>query len=172
MDRVHPHKAPELRGALSLGTAWLQRAVLDRLLADAYQWAPQETGGLLLGYRHGPREIVITDAVAAGPDAEHRQDGFTPDGDWQRAELARRYQEAGRRLQYLGDWHTHPGGSTILSRTDRRTLTAIARHRAARCPQPVMGVLAGGDPWILAVRQHTPRVMGRGSLDELTVRLY
>jgi len=152
--------------------AWVQQAVHDDLLAQADEHAPYETGGLLLGYRHHSTEVVITDAIGPGPRANHRRTGFDPDTDWQTAELARRYDAADRRIRYLGDWHTHPAGTTALSRTDRRTLRAIGRHPDAHCPQPVMAVLAGGDPWTMCVRQPTSRLLRRIRLDNLAIRLY
>jgi integrative and conjugative element protein (TIGR02256 family) len=148
------------------------QAVHGDLLTQADEHAPYETGGLLLGYRHTPTEVVITDAIGPGPLAVHRRTGFDPDTYWQSAELARRYDAADRRIRYLGDWHTHPGGTTTLSRTDRRTLRAIARHLDAQCPHPVMAVLAGGDPWTMCVRQPAPRPLRRIRLASLAVRLY
>lgn len=158
--------------SLTRSVAWLHNAVHDDLLTQADQHAPDETGGLLLGYRHSPTEVVITDIVGPGPNASHRRTGFDPDTDWQTGELARRYADAHRRIRYLGDWHTHPGGRTALSRLDQITLRVIARHPDARCPRPVMAVLAGGDPWTLAVRQLTPRPLHCRRTDLVKVRLY
>lgn len=152
--------------------AWVHQSVHDNLLAHADAHAPYETGGLLLGYRHSPREVVITETIGPGPGAHHRRTGFDPDSDWQTVELARRYEASDRRVRYLGDWHTHPDGTTKLSRTDRRTLRAIAQHPDAYCPHPVMVVLGGGDPWMMCVRQPTPRPFRRMRLDSLAIRLY
>lgn len=157
---------------LTTGVAWLRAAVHADLLAQADEHAPKETGGLLLGYRHSPTEIVITDAIGPGPGGNHRRAGFDPDTDWQTSELALRYAAHHRRITYLGDWHTHPGGSSTLSRTDRRTVRAIAHHADARCPHPVMAVLAGGKPWTLVIRQHGQRSILRSKLDVLELRIY
>lgn len=157
---------------LTTGIVWLPQHVHDDLLVQADLATPNETGGLLLGYRHSPTEVVITDAIGPGPKADHRRTGFDPDTNWQASELARRYRDADRRISYLGDWHTHPGGTTTLSRTDRRTLRAIARHPDARCPHPVMAVLAGGAPWTLTIRQSTPQPLRRRVLSALAIQMY
>jgi len=157
---------------LSAAVAWLRRAVHEELLVLVDQHRPNETGGLLLGYRHGPREIVITDATGPGPNAVHRRDGFEPDTEWQSAELARRYFEAQRRISYVGDWHSHPGGAALLSKTDRITLRTISRHPEARCPRPLMAIVAGGDPWKLGVWQAARTPLRRGRVEPLAVRLY
>ena len=57
---------------------------------------------------------------------------------------------------YLGDWHTHPGGSPTLSFRDRKTLKQIARWKPARSITPVMVILNGQKwqvtPWRLSER--------------------
>jgi integrative and conjugative element protein (TIGR02256 family) len=112
-----------------------------------------ETGGILVGYRAGS-DYVITAVIGPGPDARHFPRAFLPDADWQTHRLAEAYTQSERRHTYLGDWHTHPQGAAILSRTDKRTLRRVARFEAARCALPLMLLLAGGKPWRLrAFRQ-------------------
>jgi integrative and conjugative element protein (TIGR02256 family) len=157
---------------LTHSVAWLHKAAEEGLLIQADQHAPNETGGLLLGYRHTPNEIVITETIGPGPAAVHRRIGFNPDTEWQARELSRRYAEAERRIHYLGDWHTHPGGKTSMSRIDRQTLGVIARYPDARCPRPVMAVLAGGDPWTLAIHQLAPSTLRRRRIELLELQAY
>lgn len=153
-------------------TAWVAHRALKEMIAEADAQTPCETGGLLLGYRHSPQEVVITAVIGPGPAASHQRAGFHPDSRWQSAEIARRYAEAGRRLRYLGDWHTHPRGAGRLSRTDRRTLCTIARDTKASCPHPVMAVLAGGDPWRLVIHQSGRRLLHPARLQQLQVHPY
>jgi integrative and conjugative element protein (TIGR02256 family) len=113
--------------------------------------APLETGGILLGYcSEGGDTAVITTCIGPGPQASRSRASFVPDHDFHLAEVARHYDETGRREVYLGDWHSHPGGAAYLSRTDRRTAQRIARDGGARLATPLMLVVAG-PPWNLAV---------------------
>lgn len=152
------------------GYAWFAADAYAAAIVEADRAAPKETGGLLLGYRHSPQEVVVSAIVGPGPRARHGIRSFEPDAEWQRAEVALRYEAAGRRLHYLGDWHTHPGGIPTLSRLDRSTLHQTARYGPARCPLPVMAVFGGGDPWRLALYQLAPG-WWRRRLTLLTVRL-
>ena len=136
---------------------WWAAAALEEALREAQRAYPLETGGLLLGWTTGPGAVVISQVIGPGPRATHRATSFAPDVAWQERQLADAYERAGRRLQYLGDWHTHPRGTIRLSGTDRATLRRIARHPDARAPHPVMAVLAGGPPWQVAVRQQVRR---------------
>jgi integrative and conjugative element protein (TIGR02256 family) len=126
--------------------------------AEAETWAPLETGGALLGYwaaaTNGP---VVTHFVGPGPRASHSPNRFEPDYDYQNAEIARRYSASGRRLHYLGDWHSHPDGSGYLSDKDRATFLTIAQSKEARAARPIMVVLAGKDRWAISAWQFERR---------------
>lgn len=143
---------------------WLTPGAVADLLAEADWHQGEETGGLLLGYRNDGA-VVISEVLGPGPCAEHGRFTFRPDADWQRQQVARIYTASGRITTYLGDWHTHPGGTTTLSRRDTRTIRGIARATAARQPQPLMAVLAfdaepaGGEltVWELAKRWRAPQ---------------
>lgn len=125
---------------------WIAPSVMARAEEEANSQAPYETGGILVGYfattSNRIRGAVITNMVGPGPDAERTATTFQPDHTWQAERLAELYAKSGRLHTYLGDWHTHPGGPPFPSRTDRSTLHTIAKHAAARCPEPIM-VIAG-----------------------------
>jgi hypothetical protein len=47
---------------------------------------------------------------------------------------------------YVGEWHSHPGGTPDPSSNDLREMQAISREVSYRCPKPIMiiaGTLAG-----------------------------
>lgn len=99
----------------------------------------------MLGY-HTEQQVVVQHALGPGPNAEHRRTGFRADVVWQRERIAELYENSGRRLQLLGDWHTHPGADQAqLSTVDVRALGKLARDARARCRSPVMWILSGGD---------------------------
>src|SRR5687767_7280145 len=129
-------------------TVWIPLDVLDKLFAEAEAWAPAETGGILVGYWADSSVAVITDGVDAGPAAVREPTRFSPDAAYQRDRLAEIYLASGRHHVYLGDWHSHPAGGGTLSRRDRRTMRTIARSRRARCPRPLMLVLAHDQQWV------------------------
>lgn len=162
---------------LSLRTAWIARVLFDEMKAEAQRATPNETGGVFMGYwsRDGS-EVVITEVIGPGPAATHRPGSFTPDAGYQEAEIARHYQGSGRLHTYLGDWHTHPGGSARLSRRDRRTISKIARAAAARAPVLLMGILGGWSSWQLAIWRgsivRTKLLYSRLRVDSLEVQIF
>jgi integrative and conjugative element protein (TIGR02256 family) len=130
----------------------LGNGVMEGLLLEARRCAPLETGGVLLGWRDAT-DVCVTNIIGPGPRATHDRTSFMPDADWQAEQVALLYSQSGRRLAYLGDWHTHPGAAPIPSARDRKTLRVISRHRPARCPNPIMVILGQvheGERWTTA----------------------
>lgn len=121
-------------------TLWWESTPWQEMNTEASNRGPLETGGLLLGWRNGA-DVVVSHVVGPGPGAQHEPTTFHPDSVWQAARVAELYEQSGRRLDYLGDWHTHPGGRPWPSRRDERTLRHIAASPEARCPDPVMVIL-------------------------------
>jgi integrative and conjugative element protein (TIGR02256 family) len=117
-----------------------ERDALTREAARAY---PYETGGVLMGYQGENDTVVITTIIGPGLNARHAHQAFVPDHEYHANEVAKIYSASGGRWTYLGDWHSHPGGSAHLSWRDRSTLRRIARSSDARVPHPLMLVVCG-----------------------------
>ena len=149
----------------SASTVWLPVALKARLIDEASDYRPSETGGILLGYEADSTDLVICDLVDAGPDAERSRSRFTPDGEWQEREVAKLYAESGRLHTYLGDWHSHPAGMARPSRRDKETARRIAEHRVARAPRPLMLIIASEqNDWNLAAYRLEGKRMIRSHL--------
>jgi len=128
---------------------WLPVHLLAEMAVAADEWAPLEAGGVLAGYWSTKySEAVVTHLIDAGPGAEHRTNGMTPDADFQESELDRIFAETTGDSRYLGDWHSHPGMGAVPSPTDRRTLRRIALDPDALAPRPLMLILDdAADEW-------------------------
>ncbi len=110
------------------------------MLAEGLRTFPLETGGILMGFE-ADEHLFVTTVIGPGPWAVHRRRSFIPDTDWQLARVAEVYARSGRTEHYLGDWHTHPRGSTTASLRDLLAARSIARHSPARCPRPIMLIM-------------------------------
>jgi integrative and conjugative element protein (TIGR02256 family) len=99
---------------------------------------------MLVGYRTGDyadADLVVTDAISAGPRAVRGRVRFAADGEWQQRRLEDLYEASGRITTFLGDWHTHPRGGVRPSQADRRTFRAVAKESDARTKFPLMLIL-------------------------------
>lgn len=125
------------------------------MLQEADDRAPLETGGVLLGVA-AAADLWIDAVVGPGPAARHGRTWFVPDAAYQQDRIGELYEASGRRIAYLGDWHTHPGAPAVLSWRDRRTLRRISCTPAARQLHPVMLILGHGDPWLPTLWRYRP----------------
>lgn len=133
-----------------VGCVWVPEKAIFEMIAEAKRTNPLETGGILMGYWVAPSaEAVIVGQVGPGPRATHRRYSFEPDYEWQEAEIARIYRKSHRQHTYLGDWHTHPSGTSRLSWKDLRAMREIAQCRDARVVVPIMALLSGASSWSL-----------------------
>lgn len=133
-------------------TAWISRESLVEILNHAKSFENLETGGLLIGYWARPYvEVVITHVTIAGPNAEHGKYSFTPDPEYDQKRIESIYNQTTGLSTYLGDWHSHPHGSTKMSNLDKRTLRRISRTASARTPHPIMGIVGGFEEQHVAV---------------------
>lgn len=104
-------------------------------------------------------EVVVLSTIGAGPQARRGATWLKPDHEWQLRQLEDVYVRSGRTVTYLGDWHTHPGGTPVPSWRDRRTLRAVRRSARARAPRPLMMIVgpeAESPPvlWYLETGRH------------------
>lgn len=125
-------------------TLWIEQSCISEMKTGGADFAPLETGGILLGYwAVSGDEAVVTAILGPGPNAVHSRKSFIPDSDFHNQEIAKIYEQSGRNVTYLGDWHTHPGGYARMSKQDRNTLLKIGATAEARAPNAVMLIAAG-----------------------------
>jgi integrative and conjugative element protein (TIGR02256 family) len=100
-----------------------------------------ETGGILVG-RYSTRQDCATVTMVVGPprDSSRGKTWFRRGVSGLAALLAARWRE--HRDAYIGEWHYHPGGPPKASQQDRNQLREIARRASARCPVPVLLIVA------------------------------
>jgi len=103
----------------------------------------RETGGLLVGYAHVKRKIVyVAAALAPSPDSQGSRYKFVRGVEGYPAAIEDIEIATGGILGYIGEWHTHPEGSTSPSSTDLTALETI-RRRLAPAEVPGMLLIAG-----------------------------
>ena len=86
-----------------------------------------EQGGLLLGYRKGGALEIVS---LTRPSAWDRASPFMFERSARshRIRALREWARSWGRVDWIGEWHTHPGGSANPSLIDRKTWVRLARH--------------------------------------------
>ena len=106
------------------------------MCSEAISRLPLESGGVLLGWRTGEDRVVIS-VLGPGPQALHGLYRFIPDHTWQISEICRIFHKSTGDIDYLGDWHSHPNGNSVMSGEDHSTLKRISK----RVPESLMLII-------------------------------
>jgi integrative and conjugative element protein (TIGR02256 family) len=103
-----------------------------------------EAGGILIGYRRGPH-LHVVEATVPGQLDRRARCGFER-ADPSHEEIAHlRWTQSRQRLDYMGEWHTHPESAPTPSTLDRREWTLILRDRN----HPMIFLILGlSDSWV------------------------
>jgi integrative and conjugative element protein (TIGR02256 family) len=113
------------------------KALLDRL--HELPRRPWEVGGWLLGYWADGRDtIVVTHGTP--PAARGTALGITISGKGHRRRFDEAWTRSNGHVTFLGDWHTHPGGPAIPSRTDHRAMRQLADDSDYGTPEPLIAI--------------------------------
>lgn len=123
---------------------WCSSDVLRDIRDLAMEKAPLETGGCFAGYYDSDsNDVVITDVIGPGPRAVHMRMRFVADRKFHDEMLEELWQRSNRITRYVGDWHTHPGGGSGLSFTDRAFMKHALHSRRAYLRYSLVAIVYG-----------------------------
>lgn len=115
---------------------------VDHLVAEVKLAGPNETGGLLLGWRRRDLDVVVV-ACATGPGAGAKVTPTTLRLDAARlqSEVDDWFEKTGGDISYLGDWHLHHAAEPVPSATDRRSAREVATKPEIGLPEPLIVIV-------------------------------
>jgi integrative and conjugative element protein (TIGR02256 family) len=97
---------------------------IELMLKELLSYYPNEFGGVLIGIRDKEKTIVV-DFVTPTKFSISRKK-FVRDNNYLNEELERIYKMSKGKLEYIGEWHSHPEGNTKFSNDDKITMLKIA----------------------------------------------
>jgi integrative and conjugative element protein (TIGR02256 family) len=133
------YKSPDNLFAIKVNQIELNTIL--RICADAQG---NETGGLLIGHYNDNHNCAIVMEVT-GPSADSSSGKtwfYRGVGGLQKL-LNTAWRR--RRQYYLGEWHFHPGASSVLSGDDTDAMSNTANSLRYNCPEPLL-LIIGGKP--------------------------
>ncbi|MBD3174203.1 MAG: hypothetical protein GF320_03410 [Armatimonadia bacterium] len=86
--------------------------------------------------------VTVTRATPAPTDSHHSKTGFERGAQGLQEYLDALWQANGER--YVGEWHSHPGGSGTPSSQDLHQMRQIAADAKYACPTPALVVVGLG----------------------------
>jgi len=123
---------------------WCANGILESFWTLAAERSPLETGGCLAGYyAKDTDDVVVTDVIGPGPAATHKRTVFLADRAFHDEMLAVLWETSQGRIRYVGDWHTHPGGSPQLSSLDKAFMKHAAKSKDAFLKCSLVAIVYG-----------------------------
>jgi len=104
-----------------------------------------ESGGILLGYRRGPH-LHVTLATAPQSNDRRWRYMFERSARHHQEIALRQWTASDKKIDYLGEWHTHPQHYPSPSGTDFSEWRRICLQRQTPMVFVIMGW--GGDLWV------------------------
>ena len=115
---------------------------LDKVTEVAFQHYPNEIGGILLGsYLNNYTEVVISDIIVPQKFKSSRA-GFSPDHHEINKKLLEVDKKFDGKIEYLGDWHTHPDNSNHYSMPDLKSIRDVALSKTVNTHNPLLLIVA------------------------------
>ncbi len=111
---------------------------LHNICKKAY---PYETGGILIGRYSEDLKWAQIMTVSETPLKSNRSHiSFTRNSHGITLILKKYWEE---KQYYLGEWHYHPGASSLPSELDKKTMFMLSRSTKLHCPEPILFVVGG-----------------------------
>ena len=121
-------------------------AELERKLKE-YRNAklPNETGGVLIGsYDMARRIIYVVDGTEAPPDSQECPHGFLRGSEGVQEAVEKIREATNGRLDYIGEWHSHPTRNTEPSNRDRNVIKWVKETLDDEGQVGVVGIVGSG----------------------------
>jgi proteasome lid subunit RPN8/RPN11 len=122
----------------------IESKCLEKIEHYSREHFPNEFGGCLLGsYLNDYREVVISEIIY--PDKFHSTTmKFEPNPFDLNKKLNKVYSEFEGRIEYVGDWHSHPNSSNHFSESDFRSISDVAQSKTVNTHNPILVIAAFG----------------------------
>lgn len=118
----------------------LSREAISIIEQQALASPENETGGILIGrYDYANDRAVVLAATQRPTDSEIGRTWFRRGSSGLKQLLRERWKSG---EYYVGEWHSHPGGSPEPSSSDVREMRAISRNPVYACSKPIL-IIAG-----------------------------
>jgi len=125
-------------------TISIESACLDKIYDLVLFHSPNEFGGIFVGnYINNYTEVVISDVIVP-KKFKNSFMGFQPDPNDFNSQLKKVYEKYGKRIVYIGDWHSHPNSTNQYSQPDFQSIKSVAKSLNVNTHNPILMIAAFG----------------------------
>ncbi|WP_334105747.1 DUF6602 domain-containing protein [Leyella stercorea] len=120
----------------------INQNILNEMYSKAFAAFPNETGGMFAGRISEDSHEAIVERLVMPSKTEGTHVSFMRETDGMEQTWKKFAEE---RLFYLGEWHTHPKGTTQYSYTDYQAMVGIANDKNVALATPVLFIISLND---------------------------
>ena len=115
--------------------------LLDQMGVLGTSHFPNEFGGFLIGYySDDDKKLMITDIILPAK-YEGLPYSFLRSSEGIEKTLMELYNQEPKKY-YVGEWHTHPNGTTMYSQTDLNAMISIEKCSTVKIHNPILLILS------------------------------
>lgn len=100
----------------------------NKILEEFKKATPKETGGILLGHINIKNKIIYVTDIFLPKDNKNDYSTLYKGSEGTCEYLKHISVITGGMISYVGDWHTHPNSSTVMSGTDKKAILELKSH--------------------------------------------
>ena len=115
-------------------------AIIDKMISLSYLHLPHEFGGIISGFKVN-NHIIAVDAEQPKMFMQSKT-GFTRNPGNLNKYLKRIFEKTDGKLDYIGEWHSHPLAKSIYSDQDIQSMREIANDKEIATTSPVLIILS------------------------------
>lgn len=116
----------------------IENKLLEYMYNKALDAFPNEVGGMLAG-RYENKNSAIVESIVMPKEIPGSHNEFVRNTEGLEELWAELKNEG---IEYLGEWHTHPNGSSHYSRTDLHAMNEIVRDEYVSILNPILLILS------------------------------
>lgn len=129
----------------------ISQSILDEMYSKAFASFPNETGGMFAGRISEDSHEAVVERLVMPSKTESTLASFMRETDGMEQTWEKLAEEG---LTYLGEWHTHPKGTTQYSYTDYQAMMGIANDRNVALATPLLFIISLNDSCITDSRAY------------------
>jgi len=119
---------------------FLSNQLLERVYEVASEHYPKEFGGIFTGFRNEKDVTIVDFEIPSKFESSDHQ--FVRHTESLNEYLKGIYERSSGRMEYLGEWHSHPNGSADYSSNDLKSMLNISRDPKVKIKTPILMILS------------------------------
>jgi len=116
----------------------IETSILDDIYIQAREHYPNEFGGILIGSYSACGKVAKITEICAPTKYLNSRVLFKRFVDNLNKRLSYLFKISNGKIIYLGEWHSHPNGSSSYSSTDLNSISEIAKDPNVQISSPLM----------------------------------